>query len=532
MTQRRFLILLFALAAGTRLFAAYWHYQDMNIDEVVSAYEAFSLAETGRDRTGAIWPLYFLNFGFGENVTYAYLLVPLFTFFGAQSFLTPIPSVVFNTLAVMMFYLWTRRMFSDSVARTASVLLAISPWHLLLTSYEYNVSLIPFLLFTGLWGFFVGIQDKKTWGFLVTMSCFVLAMYTYGIAMMLIPFELLTLLWFFRSELRFARSAVVIVFLLGFVLIAPLLIFMAMPESGNVSLWSGSFPVLHWTRAGMFITPDAPLGLALLQMLQNVTDIVSLRPLFWNLDFVIAPKNLGLFWPWELPLILVGLVFIFLRKTKGHWRFIVAWSVLAIAPSLLMANEFHPHPWRLIFLLGVGELIAAVGFIALKNLMTHQRSRSIFSVAFVMMTLGSMGWWLYRFTDPLPLGVYTFRQGGITSMMELIQKHSADVDRVVMDDQLLRSYFFYPDVLWYQRRDPSEFQEMFQEIEDPEPGYFVPRIGKTVFCYIERGCDIETMYRQDPSGLFVVWGDTLKMIDAVEEIRHPDGAVLFRMLKD
>lgn len=531
MTQRRFLILLFALAAGTRLFAAYWHYQDMNIDEVVSAYEAFSLAETGRDRTGAIWPLYFLNFGFGENVTYAYLLVPLFTFFGAQSFLTPIPSFVFNTLAVMMFYFWTRRMFSDSVARTASVLLAISPWHLILTSYEYNVALIPFLLFTGLWGFFVGIQDKKTWGFFVTVSCFVLAMYTYGIAMMLIPFELLTLLWFFRSKVRTFRVEFFLLILLGTALVLPLFLFMLTAEDGVVSLWPGSFPILGWTRASLFIPPGTPLNLALQQIAENFLAVFSLRPWFWNLDFYVAPPMLSLLWLWEAPLIVIGLMHAYRNRRQPAWRWVFWWSVVGLLPTLLITHEFNPHPWRLIMLLGIGELLAAQGLAVLYGAFKNTSLRRFGSVGAGVIILGSLLFFALRFTNPLPLSVYQFRQGGIAETMNILARVQQDTDRVVISDSEYRYYFFYLDVLWYERVSPAEFQRLYRDIADPIPGYFVPQIGKITFCYKARGCMIEEEYRKDPHGLWMVRGNELEHVPEFAKTVFPDGESVFRLIQ-
>ncbi len=531
MTQRRFLILVFLLAASLRIFVAFWHYEDMNVDEVVSAYEAYSLVETGKDRTGASWPLYFYNFGFGENVTYAYLLFGLFKIFGVHAFLTPVPSLVFNVAAVMVFYFFIRRLFTEKIAQLATMLFVFSPWHLILTSYEYNVALIPFLLFAGLWGYLKAVQAHKPWGFILTLLCFVLAFYTYGIAMMVLPFGVFLLVFFFPLRDRFMRINLFLVALLGMLLVLPFVLFLLQPTSGNVSLWSGSFPVLQWSRASLFIPPALPPLLAYQQIVQNFLSMFSFAPWFLNLDFYVAPRGLSLLWIWEAPFIIYGFVHAFRNQKNPSWRFLFWWSVVGIIPALFMAREFNPHPWRLIFLLGIGEVIAGVGVVSMWGSLKSLRDKKIFLWSAGVILTFSVIFFAVRFSDRLPLSVYQFRQGGIAQAMEILEQESRSADRVVISDTRHMYYFFYLDVLWYGRVNPWDFQRTFQAIDDPEPGYFVPQIGNIAFCYAQRGCNVSEEYRNNPQTLFMVRGDELSGIPAAREILFPNGTTAFRFIK-
>src|ERR671932_893879 len=48
------------------------------IDESSIAYNALTVAESGRDEYGEAWPLYFRAFGDYKNPTYVYLLAAVF----------------------------------------------------------------------------------------------------------------------------------------------------------------------------------------------------------------------------------------------------------------------------------------------------------------------------------------------------------------------------------------------------------------------------------------------------------------------
>ncbi len=48
------------------------------IDESSIAYNALSVARSGRDEHGEAWPLYFRAFGDYKNPTYVYLLAAVF----------------------------------------------------------------------------------------------------------------------------------------------------------------------------------------------------------------------------------------------------------------------------------------------------------------------------------------------------------------------------------------------------------------------------------------------------------------------
>ena len=71
----------------------------LNADELGSAYDAYSLGRFGVDRWEKSWPLYFINYGDGQNALYTYLLVPIFLLFGTSVY--AIRSVIVISSVIM-----------------------------------------------------------------------------------------------------------------------------------------------------------------------------------------------------------------------------------------------------------------------------------------------------------------------------------------------------------------------------------------------------------------------------------------------
>src|SRR5687768_5089255 len=80
----------------------------LNVDEAVSAYEAFSLLETGNDKWGHAYPAYFSGWGSGQNVLLAYLTMPFIKIFGLNILSARMPALLLGLLTLPLFYLCLR----------------------------------------------------------------------------------------------------------------------------------------------------------------------------------------------------------------------------------------------------------------------------------------------------------------------------------------------------------------------------------------------------------------------------------------
>jgi hypothetical protein len=70
------------------------------VDEATAGYETFSLLRTGADRWGLAFPVYFVNWGSGQNVLYSYLSIPFVSLFGLSRFSVRLLSLFIGILTL------------------------------------------------------------------------------------------------------------------------------------------------------------------------------------------------------------------------------------------------------------------------------------------------------------------------------------------------------------------------------------------------------------------------------------------------
>lgn len=151
----------------------------LNIDELNVVYEAYSLLQTGHDTYGNFWPVHFFSFGWGENVLLSYLLIPVIKLFGISNlFILRFPVAFFSILTVVVSYFFIRELWGKRIAFWATLLLAISPWHLALSRLVINVALLPFFYVLGSFLFVRGLRRDQKSLLLLSVPIWALSFYT------------------------------------------------------------------------------------------------------------------------------------------------------------------------------------------------------------------------------------------------------------------------------------------------------------------------------------------------------------------
>ena len=75
----------------------------LNVDEAGAAYDALCIARFGVDRYLNSWPVYFVNFGDGQNALYIYMLALSFKIFGLSKWAIRIPMVLASFVDFLKF---------------------------------------------------------------------------------------------------------------------------------------------------------------------------------------------------------------------------------------------------------------------------------------------------------------------------------------------------------------------------------------------------------------------------------------------
>jgi 4-amino-4-deoxy-L-arabinose transferase-like glycosyltransferase len=189
----------------------------LNQDEASTMVEAKALLETGADRWGTLWPVYFASWGSGQNVLLSYLSIPFIAIFGMSIWSTRIVAALLGVFAVWLMYKLVTRLYNSQlgpkIGLLAGGLLAVLPWHLVASRWGLESNIMPVFLLCGVYLITKTLQQKFTSvcinqfaRFLDLSSqylCLVplaIALYGYGAAIAVVPILLfLILIFYFKT---------------------------------------------------------------------------------------------------------------------------------------------------------------------------------------------------------------------------------------------------------------------------------------------------------------------------------------------
>ena len=192
--------LLLALGAVLRLVALGALPYGLNQDEASAGYEAFALLRAGMDRNGNPWPLLFVSWGSGQNVLMSYLAIPFVALLGLSPLSLRLPCAICGCLTLPVFWRLARRCGGRSFGLLALGLLAINPWHIMMSRWGLESNLLPFFLLLGVW--LTSLARERPWALVGAAAAFGLALYAYGTAFFFLPMFLIGALLLLRRRLR------------------------------------------------------------------------------------------------------------------------------------------------------------------------------------------------------------------------------------------------------------------------------------------------------------------------------------------
>ena len=223
-----------------------------NPDEASFGYDAYSILKTGKDQWGHSWPLVLESFGDFKSPLYTYLAMPSVAMFDLNKFSVRFPNALLGTLAVYITYLLVKQLKNISKDKLeigiwnleilAALLLAISPWHIMMSRGAFEANLTTFLLPLGIYLFLKGLQRPKF--FIGSSIIFGLNMFTYHAAKLVTPIVFASLVLVFLKDIkRLTKKEIllpVIIFLFFLVIFVYTLFLGSSTRALDVNIFKGS----------------------------------------------------------------------------------------------------------------------------------------------------------------------------------------------------------------------------------------------------------------------------------------------------
>lgn len=531
---RNKLFQILAIAVVLRLFLLSSVPISLNWDEVSMGYTAYSVSHTGMDEWGAKLPLLFRSYGEWKSPVYIYLLVPLIKFFGMNAWTIRLPSAIAGIFAVYLTYLIARKLYGEKVALWASLLLAISPWHLVLSrpAFEANVSLT--LILAGIYFF---LRSSGVWSLksiIYSALFFGLAPHTYNSAKVIVPFLVIYLVvqsGFYKNWKKLLLYGSILA-LFAFPILLGLISGRAQFRYSQVGVSTDTFGLNQFVNYRN--NKHIPLIIGKLAFNKYTYTIYSSTEnwlSYLNPSFLLIQagdhnqhhvKYFGVLYLAEFLMFMSGLYLLF-TTVKGTSRFLpLVLIALGIIPAALTRDS--GHVLRSILTLPGWQLIAALGWV---NAEEHKQKlykffkcilaiqASIFMVAYFL-------WYPTTFARDW--------QYGLKEAAAYVKIHESEYDSIVVnkwlgEPQLFIAFYNSWDPYWYiaANKENIEYEKQGKMWMDQLEEY---HLGKYIFKYInfsERDKSGRTLY----VGKFDDFGENP---NTLKTIYYPDDTVAVHIM--
>lgn len=537
--SKHFLVLL--LSAVLRLFFLARVPPALNWDEVSMGYTAYSLSVTGADEWGSHLPLFFRSYGEWKSPVYIYLLVPFIKVFGLNAWGVRLPAAIMGVLAVYLTYLIGTKLYGKKIGLWSSLLLAVSPWHIMLSrpGFEAGVSLT--LVLSGIYSFLKlldSLEDKNQKNFILYTFYFILtfglAPYTYNSAKIVVPGLVLVLLYLSRKTLKLKK---ILVFL-------GLLGIFALPLASDIIWGQGS---ARYSQVGITTDSEAveqfykfrrtlPLPEVAGKIAFNKYTFLAVKS-FSNWTSYLSPHFLlgsssirpqhsipyrGVLYFTEFFLVIIGLYA--LRKQKGIARYLpISLIFLGFIPPALTKDPYHVL--RSILTLPSWQLLAAIGVSQFRTL--HKR---VFGTLLLVLTC-EIAIFLIAYFAWYPKAFARDWQVGYKEVVSYLVEHQGQYDRVIFTKAYGEPQVF---VAFYSKMDPHiiqgaadkllDYERLGYPWEDQMPEY---SIGKYTYKDMEWDggkLGSRTLYVGKGDDF---WSDT----PILYSVDFPDGSPAFRVVE-
>jgi 4-amino-4-deoxy-L-arabinose transferase-like glycosyltransferase len=303
-------------------------------DEALSAYDASSILETGRDQYGERLPL-FPRSTARLSCLYMYASVPSIAALGLTETAARLPAALAGIATVAALFALVREAYGPWAGLASALLLAISPWHVLITRTGFEWAMLPalatltlLLLARGAW-LLAGVSAG-------------LALYSYAPGRMLAPILVLAFAVAGRRTLQSGWRAAAA----GAAVMAA----MAAPVAWSMAAGGGLQRLASIRDAEGGVGPLAARYAAAFgpSFLTRAADGAELHRL----------RSVGLMYGFELPLIALGIVRV-VRDRSAVGLPLLVW--LLAAPLTVAVHKDSPDPILLSTSLPAPQGLAGIG---------------------------------------------------------------------------------------------------------------------------------------------------------------------------
>lgn len=464
-------------------------------DEVSQAYNSYSILKTGRDEHKEFLPVArFQAFGDYKAPVYIYLDVPFLAIFGKTNFAVRAPSALLGTLTVLLVYYLTRELFAANknknlISLTSAFLLAISPWHIQLSRAAYEGNVATFFTVLGITLLLISFKKQK-WFILGAVLSFAAGFYAFNAHRVFIPLIVVFLFALHYKQIIKNRKIFIFSLIVGIFFLLPFIAYLRSPESRlrfnevniftDISTIERSNKLREQDENSLFsrIAHNRRI-LFVREYIINYFDFFDPTYLFIKGDINprFSHRATGQLYLWMIPILVLGIYYLISRPGKSSF-IIFGWLILA--PVAAATARETPHALRSSTFIPVYEIIAAVGFSVLYELISKYNPKLRFILTFISISIVSFSLlnFCHNYFIHNPVQYSGDWQYGYRQVVEKVEVLKSKYDVIYFTTLYGRPYIY---VAWYGNYTPYAFWEEVRSTKDVQGFYNVSSLGKYHF---------------------------------------------------
>jgi len=516
------------LAFFLRTFSISTNPPSISWDEASIGYNAYSILTTGRDEHGKLLPLdAFAAFGDYKPPVPIYLTVPFVAVFGLTELAVRLPSAIAGTLTIWVLYLLVVALFEKSkykysVGLLTASLLAITPWHIMLSRAGFEANIALLFLVAGVWLVLKTKDNPSLW--YISWLPFVFGIYTFNSARYAGPLLAGGMLFSMRRYIMVAKKQFIMGVVIAIIVMLPILPHLVSKEARlrfeEVSIFTDLRTVLTSnTRRGVDhftwwsdILHNRRIGYVR-EYLIHFFDNLEPRFLFIHGDGnpKFSIRDAGQLLLVSAPFVVYGWLTLFRDYPAIAWL-LVWWLVCTIAPSAVARET--PHALRTENGLPVYMIVTGYGLV-MSIIKFKKRSMQLFlfSVLCFLFTGNFLYFW-HNLVSHYPKEYSGEWQYGYKQAIMVAMAHKGEYDTIVLTESIGRPYIY---ALFYEKYPLFQFEKTRDASFDAAGFYNV--YGFSNYRFTEKGVSKyngRTLYILPPK-------DVPKAANVIETIRLLNG---------
>lgn len=433
----------------------------MTDDETRLVYSAYSIWTTGKDINGITFPLAFLINGYAFNPVAIYLTSPFVGLLGLNMFNARLPFALSGIGDIILVYFIARQLLKNkTIAIFSSLVLTFSVWHLQISRFAYEGGLA---LFFYLLGIFIFLKAAKNNFFVTTLAMlsFLLAFYSYsGTKLIFIP-VIAVFIWYRRKYLSLKQVA-----LIAFFVVLTFSSFFYLSKFQNASSYGGKQFFFQDKSAAEF---SVELERRASHSPEFFNKLYHNKLTYWSRIFIsqysyaLSPQYLftsqegnGIFSVWfrgqmyyiEAPLILLGILYLFLKKRR-ELILILFLLVIAPLPSGLGAEPIT-YTIRSIFMLPLLAFLVGSGIYSVSYFIDSKKIKIAVYLLLLLAYIYSIAGYLSQYYFDWKIYGSGYYSKSAQDLSFLVNEQKTQKKLVVVspaDSMMFLHYAFYNNLL-------------------------------------------------------------------------------------